>query len=158
MYVGGSIGRKRSVRQFNTAGFQFKCTSHNVRTELNDALLFMNIKSHHTRVNSNCVKMVGKLMDSLKEFVAAINVEPAWLLYFVGIGMFYMPSQVPISHILNDFFYNCINTKELYLEKTCKVNLNHSSGICENLANHSTIKIEVQKEVAGIQVIKNTAR
>ena len=105
MYVRDSIGRKRSVRQFNTAGFQFKCTSHNVRTELNDALLFMNIKSHHTRVNSNCVKMVGKLMDRLKEFVAAINVEPAWLLYFVGIGMFYMPSQVPILQILNDFLY-----------------------------------------------------
>ena len=96
MYVRGSIDRKRSVRQFNTAGFQFECTSHNVRTELNDAVLFMNIKSHHKRVNSNCVRMGGKLMNRLKEFVAAINVEPAWLLYFVGIGMFYMPSQVPI--------------------------------------------------------------
>ena len=41
--------------------------------------------------------------------------------------------------------------KELYLEKACKVNLNHSSGICDNLANHTTIKIEIQKEVAGIQ-------
>ena len=65
-------------------------------TELNDAVLFMNAESHHKGVNSNRVKMVEKLMDRLKEFVAAINVEPAWLFYFVGIGMFYMPSQVPI--------------------------------------------------------------
>ena len=43
--------------------------------------------------------------------------------------------------------------KELYLEKACKVNLNHSSAICDNLANHTTIKIEIQKEVAGIQVV-----
>ena len=92
-------------------------------------------------------------MERLKEFVTAINVEPAWLLYFVGIGMFYMPSQVPISQILNASL--CINTKELYLEKACKVNLNHSSGICDNLANHTTIKIEIQKEVAGIQVVQN---
>ena len=65
----------------------------------------MNIKSHHKGVDSKCVKMVGKLMDKLKEFVTAINVEPAWLFYFVGIGMFYMPSQVPISQILNDSLY-----------------------------------------------------
>ena len=52
-------------------------------------------------------------------------------------------------------FLISINTKELYLEKACKVNLNHSTGICDNLANHTTIKIEVQKEVAGIQVIQN---
>ena len=45
--------------------------------------------------------------------------------------------------------------EELYLEKACKVNLNHSSAICENLANHTTIKIEIQKEVAGIQVVQN---
>jgi len=96
-------------------------------------VLFMNINSHQKLVKSNCVKMVVKLLERLKEFVTAINVEPAWLFYFVGIGMFYMPSQ------------------ELYLEKACKVNLGHSSGICDNLANHTTIKIEVQKEVAGIQ-------
>ena len=98
-----------------------------------------------------------KLVKKFKEFVTEINVEPALLFFFVGMGMFYMPSQVHFSQVLV-ILYICINTKELYLEKTCKVNLNHSSGICENLANHSTIKIDVQKEVAGIQVIKNTAR
>ena len=97
-----------------------------------------------------------RLVERLKEFVTAINVEPAWLLYFVGIGMFYMPSQVPISQMLNNSFY-LQKYKELYLEKACKVNLNHSSGICDNLANHTTIKIEIQKEVAGIQVVKNIA-
>ena len=53
--------------------------------------------------NGNCVKIVR--MERLKDFVAAINVEPAWVLYFVGIGMFYMPSQVPISQTLNDSLY-----------------------------------------------------
>ena len=98
-----------------------------------------------------------KLVKKFKEFVTEINVEPAMLFFFVGMGMFYMPSQVHFSQILV-ILYICINTKELYLEKTCKVNLNHSSGICENLANHSTIKIEVQKEVAGIQVIRVDCR
>ena len=98
-----------------------------------------------------------KLVKTFKEFVTEINVEPAMLFFFVGMGMFYMPSQVHFSQVLV-ILYICINTKELYLEKTCKVNLNHSSGICENLANHSTIKIEVQKEVAGIQVIQVDCR
>ena len=98
-----------------------------------------------------------KLVKKFKEFVTEINVEPAMLFFFVGMGMFYMPSQVHFSQVLV-ILYICINTKELYLEKTCKVNLNHSSGICENLANHSTIKIDVQKEVAGIQVIRVDCR
>ena len=98
-----------------------------------------------------------KLVKKFKEFVTEINVEPAMLFFFVGMGMFYMPSQVHFSQVLV-ILYICINTKELYLEKTCKVNLNHSSGICENLANHSTIKIDVQKEVAGIQVIQVDCR
>jgi len=74
-----------------------------------------------------------KLFARLKEFVGAINVEPGWLLWMMGLGMFYMPAQ------------------ELYIEKACKVNLDLSSGICDNLDNHTDIKIEVQKEVAGIQ-------
>ena len=98
-----------------------------------------------------------KLVKKFKEFVTEINVEPAMLFFFVGMGMFYMPSQVHFSQVLV-ILYICINTKELYLEKTCKVNLNHSSGICDNLANHTTIKIEVQKEVAGIQVIQVDCR
>ena len=98
-----------------------------------------------------------KLVKTFKEFVTEINVEPAMLFFFVGMGMFYMPSQVHFSQVLV-ILYICINTKELYLEKTCKVNLNHSSGICDNLANHSTIKIDVQKEVAGIQVIQVDCR
>ena len=78
-------------------GFQFERTAHDVRTELNDAVLFMNnINGHQKLLKSNCVKMVVKLLERLKEFVTAINVEPAWLFYFVGIGMFYMPSQVPL--------------------------------------------------------------
>ena len=47
-------------------------------------------------------RMGVRLVERLKEFVRAINVEPAWFLYFVGIGMFYMPSQVTISQILKD--------------------------------------------------------
>ena len=92
-----------------------------------------------------------KLVERLKGFLTAINVEPAWFLYFVGIGMFYMPSQVPFPQKKRYMWTKIF--KELYLEKACKVNLNHSSGICDNLANHTTIKIEIQKEVAGIQVV-----
>ena len=40
-----------------------------------------------------------KLVERLKGFLTAINVEPAWFLYFVGIGMFYMPSQVPLKSL-----------------------------------------------------------
>ena len=46
-----------------------------------------------------------KLVKKFKEFVTEINVEPAMLFFFVGMGMFYMPSQVHILQIQNDFLY-----------------------------------------------------
>ena len=42
-----------------------------------------------------------KLVKKFKEFVTEINVEPAMLFFFVGMGMFYMPSQVPFSQMLS---------------------------------------------------------
>merc|ERR1712055_279117 len=41
--------------------------------------------------------------------------------------------------------------QELYLKKACRVNLNYSSEICDNISNHTEIQIETQKLVAGIQ-------
>lgn len=42
-------------------------------------------------------------------------------------------------------------SNELYLEKACKVNLNYTEEICDNMNSHSEIQIEVQKYVSEVQ-------
>ena len=41
--------------------------------------------------------------------------------------------------------------EELYLKKACKVNLNHSMEICDNIYDHEAAQIETQKLVSGVQ-------
>ena len=72
--------------------------------------------------------------DKLRSFFASINVEPMLFLLAMSIGMVSIPSQ------------------EMYIQKTCKVNLNYSEAICDNINNHSEIQIETQKFVSEIQV------
>ena len=42
--------------------------------------------------------------------------------------------------------------EELYLKKACKVNLNHSMEVCDNIYDHEEAQIETQKLVSGVQV------
>ena len=44
-------------------------------------------------------------------------------------------------------------TEDLYIEKTCMVNFNHSEEICSNLYSHKDIQKEVQKHVSVLHGI-----
>jgi len=41
--------------------------------------------------------------------------------------------------------------EELYLKKACKVNLNHTMEVCDNIHEHEEAQIATQKLVAGVQ-------
>ena len=53
-----------------------------------------------------------------------VSLEPVFFLYCVNIGL------------------TVISTQGLYLDKTCKVNLNHTEEICDNIHDHSDIQKE----------------
>ena len=62
-----------------------------------------------------------------------VSLEPVFFLYCVNIGL------------------TVISTQGLYLDKACKVNLNHTEEICDNIHDHSDIQKETQKYVSEIQ-------
>jgi hypothetical protein len=70
----------------------------------------------------------------MKDLVTSINVEPVYLMFWVSLGMYYIPSQ------------------ELYVQKACRVNLQHPEAACDNISNNTEIQLETQQLVAGIQV------
>ena len=63
-----------------------------------------------------------------------ITVEPVVALYCFIIALSGIPGE------------------ELYLKKACKVNLNNSMEICDNIYEYEAIQIETQKLVSGVQV------
>ena len=63
-----------------------------------------------------------------------ITLEPVYFLFMAAMGMIAFTSQ------------------ELYLMKACKVNLNFTEALCENINNHTDIQIMTQKYVSEIQV------
>ena len=64
-----------------------------------------------------------------------ITVEPVVAMYCLIIALSGIPGE------------------ELYLKKACKVNLNHSMEICDNIYDYEEAHIETQKLVSGVQVI-----
>ena len=62
-----------------------------------------------------------------------ITVEPVVAMYCLIIALSEIPGE------------------ELYLKKACKVNLNHSMEICDNIYDHEAAQIETQKLVSGVQ-------
>ena len=46
-----------------------------------------------------------------------------------------------------------IATDELYLQKTCQVNLKYSPEVCSNLTQHDGIQKETQNYAASVQVL-----
>ena len=75
-------------------------------------------------------------MDKIKTILSSyrqISLEPVFLLFCVNLGLIGIASQA------------------LYVEKACKVNLNQTEAICDNIYNHSDTQKETQKYVSGIQ-------
>ena len=63
-----------------------------------------------------------------------ITVEPVVILYFLNYGIFMIVSQT------------------LYIEKICRVNLNFTDSICDNIQNHNDEQIQVQKYSANLKM------
>ena len=75
-------------------------------------------------------------MKKIKTFLKSfhlISLEPVFLLFCVNLGLISISSQ------------------GLYLTKACKVNLNYTEEICDNIHANLTIQTETQKYVAQIQ-------
>ena len=76
------------------------------------------------------------VMDKIKTILGSyrqISLEPVFLLFCVNIGMIMIASQ------------------GLYLEKACKVNLNKTDAVCDNIHQHNETQKETQKYVSEIQ-------
>ena len=62
-----------------------------------------------------------------------ISLEPVFLLFAVNIGLINIASQ------------------SIYIDKTCKVNLNETEAICDNIQQFNETQKEAQKYVSDIQ-------
>ena len=65
-------------------------------------------------------------MEQIKTILGSyrhISLEPVFLLFCVNLGLI------------------GITTQDLYLKKACKVNLNHTEAICDNIFNHTDIQV-----------------
>jgi len=74
-----------------------------------------------------------EMRNRLKSLFDSIMLEPVAFLLMVFVGMIMLTSQ------------------ELYLMKACKVNLNYTDAICDNINNHSEVQTATQKYVSEIQ-------
>ena len=62
-----------------------------------------------------------------------ISLEPVFLLFAINIGLINIASQ------------------SIYIDKTCKVNLNETEAICDNIQQFNETQKEAQKYVSDIQ-------
>ena len=62
-----------------------------------------------------------------------ISLEPVFLLFALNIGLINIASQ------------------SIYIDKTCKVNLNETEAVCDNIQQFNETQKEAQKYVSEIQ-------
>ena len=75
-----------------------------------------------------------KVVERVKQVVKDIYLELVVFLFYICFGIFYVTSQ------------------QLYIEKACKVNLNNTDAVCDNIKDHNHTMIEAQKLISEIQV------
>ena len=78
-----------------------------------------------------------RLQDKLATIRANTTVEPVVVLYCLIVALSGIPGG------------------ELYVKKACRVNLNHTREVCDNIYNHTEVQMENQKLVSGLQVQKH---
>ena len=71
--------------------------------------------------------------QKVRDFFSQITIEPVFLLFSFNLG-FYI-----------------IVAKNLYIDKVCKVNLNFTEEICDNIQEHKEEQIQVQQYVSSLQ-------
>ena len=77
-------------------------------------------------------------MARWQQALANIHLEPVVFLFFTCYGIFFVTSQ------------------QLYIEKACKVNLNYTETVCDNITHHEDVQVEAQKLVSTVQVISSS--
>ena len=75
-----------------------------------------------------------RLMTKVQSLLRNVHLGPVVFLFYICFGIFSVTSQ------------------QLYVEKACKVNLNYSDELCDNLKEHNETQIEAQKLISEIQV------
>ena len=77
-----------------------------------------------------------KLPDraQVKSFFSQITIEPIFFLFSLNFGLY------------------IVVAKNLYIEKVCKVNLNFTEEICDNIQEHKEEQILVQQYVSELKV------
>ena len=82
--------------------------------------------------------VLGNMFARMSKFVdnvwSNITIEPVMAMYCLIIALSGIPGE------------------ELYLKKACKVNLNHSAEICDNIYDYEAAQMETQKLVSVVQV------
>ena len=78
------------------------------------------------------METMGKIKNILGSY-RQISLEPVFLLFSINIGL--------IS----------IASRSIYIDKTCKVNLNETEAICDNIQEFNETQNDVQKYVSDIQ-------
>ena len=75
-----------------------------------------------------------RLVTKVQNLLRNIHLGPVVFLFYICFGIFFVTSQ------------------QLYIEKACKVNLNYSEEVCDNIKQHNETQIEAQKLISEIQV------
>jgi len=76
-----------------------------------------------------------RLVTKVQNLLRNIHLGPVVFLFYICFGIFFVTSQ------------------QLYIEKACKVNLNYSEEVCDNIKQHNETQIEAQKLISEIQGI-----
>ena len=63
-----------------------------------------------------------------------LTLEPAYMMFAMGMGTYYIVAA------------------ELYIEKVCRVNLNYTDEICDNIHDHNEEQVHVQKYVSTLKI------
>ena len=79
-------------------------------------------------------------------------------MWWTHLATFY--KRITFNHLVPVLFFFSVSQglslviiEDLYIEKTCMVNFNHSEEICSELFSHKDIQTEVQKHVSMLRGI-----
>ena len=76
-------------------------------------------------------------IKKVKYLFQSVTIEPVFFLFAMNIGFFAVASQ------------------QLYVDKMCQVNLNHSKEICDSIYIHKEIQLDVQERVTRLKTINS---